>query len=56
MAFLIGGILIGVIGTLTVWNTWKLRKAKVTIEEPTAEQKEEDRQFNNVMNYKGIAR
>ena len=38
IAFLIGGILIGVIGALTVRNTLKLRY-KVTVSEPSEEQK-----------------
>lgn len=51
LAFLIGGILIGVIGVLTVRNTLKLRE-KPVVEEQSDEQKERDRQFNALMDYR----
>jgi hypothetical protein len=52
IAFLIGGILIGVIGALTVRNTLKLRE-KVTVSEPSEEQKRQEEQFQAMLDYKG---
>lgn len=52
IAFLIGGILIGVIGALTVRNTLKLRE-KVTVSEPSEEQKRAEEQFQAMLDYKG---
>ena len=56
IAFLIGGILIGCIGALTVYNTLKLHK-KEQVEEATVDEEQEDRekQFNALMNYRGKA-
>jgi hypothetical protein len=51
LAFLIGGILIGVIGVLTVRNTLKLRQ-KPVVDEQSDEQKERDRQFSALMDYR----
>ena len=51
LAFMIGGILIGVIGVLTVRNTLKLRE-KPVVDEQSDEQKERDRQFNALMDYR----
>lgn len=51
VAFLIGGLLIGVIGVLTVRNTLKLRE-KPVVDEQSDEQKERDRQFNALMDYR----
>lgn len=52
IAFLIGGILIGAIGALTVRNTLKLRE-RVTVSEMTEEQKRQEEQFQAMLDYKG---
>lgn len=51
LAFLIGGLLIGTLGVLTIRNTLKLRQ-KPVVEEQSDEQKERDRQFNALMDYR----
>lgn len=51
VAFLIGGLLIGALGVLTIRNTLKLRE-KPVVEEPSDEQKERDRQYTALMNYR----
>lgn len=53
IAFLIGGILIGGIGVLTVMNTLKLRKPDVKVTEPSEEQKRQEEQFQAMLDYKG---
>jgi hypothetical protein len=51
LAFLIGGLLIGALGVLTIRNTLKLRE-KPVVDEQSDEQKERDRQFNALMDYR----
>lgn len=53
IAFLIGGILIGAIGALTVYNTVRLRPKTVKPEEPSDRQKKLDEQYEAMMNYRG---
>lgn len=53
IAFLIGGILIGGIGVLTVINTLKLRQKEVKVSEPSEEQKRQEEQFQAMLDYKG---
>ena len=53
IAFLIGGILIGGIGVLTVLNTLKLRPNEVKVHEPTEEQKRQEEQFQAMLDFKG---
>ena len=53
IAFLIGGILIGGIGVLTIRNTLKLRAKEVKVAEPTEEQKCQEEQFQAMLDYKG---
>ena len=53
IAFLIGGILIGGIGALTVLNTMKLRPKEVKVHEPTEEQKRQEEQFQAMLDFKG---
>ena len=56
MEFLIGGILIGCIGALTVYNTLKLHKKEQVTEAVTDEEQEDrEKQFNALMNYRGKA-
>ena len=53
IAFLIGGILIGGIGVLTVINTLRLRQKEVKVSEPSEEQKRQEEQFQAMLDYKG---
>lgn len=53
IALLIGGILIGGIGVLTVINTLKLRQKEVKVSEPSEEQKRQEEQFQAMLDYKG---
>jgi hypothetical protein len=53
IAFLIGGILIGGIGVLTVINTLKLRPKTIKVTEPTEEQKRQEEQFQAMLDFKG---
>ena len=50
---MIGGILIGAIGALTVYNTLRLRPKTVKPEEPSDKQKRIDEQYEAMMNYRG---
>lgn len=53
MEFLIGGIMIGAIGALTVYNTLKLHSKKdAVVEDQSNEQKEREKQFEALMNYR----
>lgn len=54
MAYLLGGVLIGLTMALTVYNTILLhKKDSVKVEEPSEEQKKREKQFDALMNFRG---
>ena len=54
MAYLVGGILIGLTMALTIYNTIKLNRKTETKAEPmTDEQKRREEEFDALMNYRG---
>lgn len=54
MAFLIGGILLGLTMALTVYNTVKIhRNPETNVEPMTEEQKRREEEFDALMNYRG---
>lgn len=53
MAYLFGGILIGITMVLTLYNTFQLSKKQGTVEPMTEEQKRREEEFDALMNYRG---